>query len=164
MMFRTPPPELAMTLAEDHRHNLMASAGNQPTGGTGNRNGRSFLCIVAASLGRLAFAASKPRSLSFKPPQRWITLRSEPGVSELVVPGPKERANRPRSVGHYPLRPSIHRGRDRNGVHERVLGRAEALIGSSTAHGLADGDDCDTAGHVVVGTPKPAKFGGPYAG
>ena len=54
MMFRTPPPELAMTLAEDHRRNLMASAGNQPTGATGNRNGRSFLCTLAASLGRLA--------------------------------------------------------------------------------------------------------------
>ena len=46
MMFRTPPPELAMTLAEDHRRNLMASAGKRPTGGTGDRNRRSFLCVV----------------------------------------------------------------------------------------------------------------------
>jgi hypothetical protein len=54
MMLRTPRPELAMTLAEDHRRNLMASAGNRPTGATGNPNARSFLCIFAASLGRLA--------------------------------------------------------------------------------------------------------------
>ena len=53
MMFRTPPPELAMTLAEDRRHNLMESAGKRPTGGTDDRNRSSFLYVVVSSLGQL---------------------------------------------------------------------------------------------------------------
>lgn len=79
MMFRTPPPELAMTLAEDRRHNLMESAGKRPTGGTDDRNRSSFLYVVVSSLGRLVLSASKPRSLSFKPPQRWIACGANLG-------------------------------------------------------------------------------------
>ena len=58
-MFRTPPPEIAMVLAENHRRNLMASARKRSTGGTGDPNPRSFLSVVVASLGQLA---SLPRS------------------------------------------------------------------------------------------------------
>jgi hypothetical protein len=53
MMFRTPPPGLAMTLAEDRRHNLMESAGKRPTGSTDDRNRSSFLYVVVSSLGQL---------------------------------------------------------------------------------------------------------------
>jgi hypothetical protein len=53
MMFRTPPPELAMTLAEDRRHYLMESAGKGPTGGTDDRNRSSFLSVVVSSFGQL---------------------------------------------------------------------------------------------------------------
>jgi hypothetical protein len=52
-MFRTPPPELAMALAENHRRDLMASARKRSTGGTGGPNPRSFLSLVVASVGRL---------------------------------------------------------------------------------------------------------------
>ena len=52
-MFRTPPPEMAMALAENHRRDLMASARKGSTGGTGDPNPRSFLCVVVAGLVQL---------------------------------------------------------------------------------------------------------------
>jgi len=51
-MFRTPPPEIAMCLAEERRRNLMESAPGRSQGGTLDRNPRSLHCVVIANLGR----------------------------------------------------------------------------------------------------------------
>jgi hypothetical protein len=53
-MIRIPPPTIAMRLAEEHRHDLLKSAGKQPMAGSGGLS--PLLChrAVWARLGQLA--------------------------------------------------------------------------------------------------------------
>ncbi len=53
-MIRTPPPAIAMRLAEEHRHDLLKSAGKQPTADSIGLS--PLLCrhAVWARLGQLA--------------------------------------------------------------------------------------------------------------
>ena len=54
-MLRIPPPDIAMRLADEHRHDLLAAAGKQPATSDGLRP----LSNVAALVAGLALRAAK---------------------------------------------------------------------------------------------------------
>ena len=83
-----------MRVAEEHRHDLMASGGKRPTDGPSSLSPLSFLHVVRARLGQLA-RWPMPPALTPGPPQRPPGLGlSGRQVGEVVAPGPKERSNR----------------------------------------------------------------------
>jgi hypothetical protein len=96
VMFQAPPPEIAMRLAEEHRHDLMLSAGKRPGDGANGHNPRSFLCVIGARLGQVVRCLHAARAKS------WIASEvarfAEPSSGQRVGCSPVEKASKQRAT------------------------------------------------------------------
>ena len=76
MMFRPPPPDIAMRLADQHRNDLMASAAKRPTDAVSVPRRFSSLHSLAARLGQLVRSPQAP-ALTPGPPSKAARIGSE---------------------------------------------------------------------------------------
>jgi hypothetical protein len=85
-MFRAPPPEIAMRLAEEHRHDLLASAGKRPRDGAIRLGFPSFFHTAEVHLSQL-LRWRHAAGADFRNPRKAARPRSKlSSVGELVVP------------------------------------------------------------------------------